>query len=91
MPIGNPDDNKKTNDSLCILFNSEQPTDLGVETFNGVNAYTDKDMYNLFYENRVNNLYDANTRFLSGYFWLNKTDIKNLNARDIIKIKEQAQ
>lgn len=89
LPLGNPDDNKINNDSICILFNSEQPTDVGVETFNGVNAYTDQDMYNLFYENRINNLYNPNTRFLSGYFWLKQSDIKNLSPKDIIKIKEQ--
>jgi hypothetical protein len=89
MPLGNPDGNKINNDSICILFNSEQPTDVGVETFNGINAYTDKDMYNLFYENRINNLYNPNTRFLSGYFWLKQSDIKNLSPKDIIKIKEQ--
>jgi len=89
MPLGNPDSNKINNDSICILFNSELPTDVGVETFNAVNAYTDKDMYNLFYENRINNLYDPNTRFLEGHFWLKLSDIKNLKANDIIKIKEQ--
>jgi hypothetical protein len=89
MPLGNPDDNKINNDSICILFNSEQPTDVGVETFDGLNSYTEKDMYNLFYENRINNLYNQNTRFLSGYFWLKQSDIKNLNPKDIIKIKEQ--
>jgi hypothetical protein len=89
MPLGNPDDNKINNDSICILFNSEQPTDVGVETFDGVNSYTEQDMYNLFYENRINNLYNPNTRFLSGYFWLKQSDIKNLTPKDIIKIKEQ--
>jgi hypothetical protein len=89
MPLGNPDSNKINNDSICILFNSELPTDVGVETFDAVNAYTDRDMYNLFYENRINNLYNSNTRFLEGYFWLKLSDIKNLKANDIIKIKEQ--
>jgi len=89
MPLGNPDSNKINNDSICILFNSELPTDVGVETFDAVNAYTDKDMYNLFYENRINNLYNPNTRFLEGYFWLKLNDIKNLEANDIIKINEQ--
>lgn len=89
MPLGNPDTNKINNDSICILFNSELPTDVGVETFDAVNAYTDQDMYNLFYENRINNLYNPNTRFLEGYFWLKLNDIKNLKANDIIKIKEQ--
>ena len=89
MPLGNPDSNKINNDSICILFNSEQPTDAGAETFNGINAYTENDMYNLFYENRVDNLYDPNTRFLSGYFNLKLNDVRNLDAKDIIKIKEQ--
>jgi hypothetical protein len=89
MPLGNPDSNKINNDSICILFNSELPTDVGVETFDAVNAYTDKDMYNLFYENRINNLYNPNTRFLDGYFWLKLSDIKNLKANDLIKIKDQ--
>jgi len=89
MPLGNPDSNKINNDSICILFNSELPTDVGVETFDAINAYTDHDMYNLFYENRINNLYNPNTRFLEGYFWLKLSDIKNLKANDIIKIKEQ--
>lgn len=89
MPLGNPDNNKINNDSICILFNSEQPTDVGVETFDGVNAYTEQDMYNLFYQSRIDNLYNPNTRFLSGYFNLHLGDIKNLSPRDIIKIKEQ--
>jgi hypothetical protein len=89
LPLGNPDDNKINNDSICILFNSEQPTDVGVQTFDGINAYTEQDMYNLFYENRINNLYNSNTRFLNGYFWLKQSDIKNLTPKDIIKIKEQ--
>lgn len=89
MPLGNPDSNKINNDSICILFNSEEPTDVGVQTFDGVNAYTENDMYNLFYEDRINNLYNSNTRFLSGHFWLKQSDIKNLEPRDIIKIKEQ--
>lgn len=89
MPIGNPDDNKINNDNICILFNSELPTDVGVETYNGVNSYTENDMYNLFYENRINNLFNANTRFLNGKFWLKQSDIKNLSPKDIIKIKEQ--
>lgn len=89
LPLGNPDSNKINNDSICILFNSETPTDVGVETYNGMNAYTEQDMYNLFYQNRVNNLFNPNTRFLSGKFDLKLSDIKNLSARDIIKINEQ--
>ena len=88
MPYGNPDDNKINNDSICILFNSQQPADigLGIPTFN---AYTDEDVYQLFYSNRINNLYDKNTRFLSGYFDLKISDVKNYSPKDIIKIKEQ--
>ena len=89
MPIGNPDVNKINNDSLCILFNSEQPVDTigtGIDSFN---AYTDNDMYNNFYSNRVSNLYNKSTRFLSGNFYLQLSDIKNLKANDLIKIQNQ--
>jgi hypothetical protein len=92
MPMGNPDKNKNgrgfNNDSLCILFNSEEPADigLGIPTFN---AYTDNDMYSAFYSNRINNLYNKNTRFLTAYFDLKLSDIKNLKANDLIKINEQ--
>jgi hypothetical protein len=88
MPYGNPDDNKINNDSICILFNSQEPDDigLGIPTFN---AYTDNDMYRLFYQNRVDNLYNKNTRFLSGQFNLKLSDVKNLEPRDLIKIQEQ--
>jgi hypothetical protein len=86
MPVGNPDSNKINNDSICNLFNSELPTDIGVTSFS---AYTENDLYLLFYENRVQNLYDPNTRFLNGYFNLNYSDIKNLKPNDLIKINEQ--
>ena len=96
MPMGNPDDNKFdratlqkfNNDSICILFNSEEPDDigLGIPTFN---AYTDNDAYALFYSNRVNNLYNKNTRFLNGQFDLKLSDVKNFQPKDIIKIQEQ--
>ena len=88
MPIGNPDSNKINNDSICVLFNSQEPEDigLGIPTYN---AYTDNDMYKLFYSNRVNNLYDKNTRFLSGQFDLKLSDVKNLKPNDLIKIQEQ--
>jgi hypothetical protein len=92
MPYGNPDSNKSgrgfNNDSICVLFNSEEPDDigLGIPTFN---AYTDQDAYQLFYSNRVNNLYNKNTRFLSGQFDLKLSDIKNLQPKDLIKIQEQ--
>lgn len=88
MPYGNPDDNKINNDSICILFNSQEPDDigLGIPTYN---AYTDNDAYNLFYSNRVNNLYNKNTRFLTGKFYLKLSDVKNLQPKDLIKIQEQ--
>jgi len=88
MPYGNPDENKINNDSICILFNSQEPDDigLGIPTFN---AYTEQDAYKLFYSNRINNLYDKNTRFLQGQFNLKLSDVKNLRPNDIIKIQEQ--
>jgi hypothetical protein len=88
MPYGNPDENKINNDSICILFNSQQPDDigLGIPTYN---AYTENDAYALFYSNRVDNLYNKNTRFLSGKFDLKLSDVKNLQPRDLIKIQEQ--
>ena len=92
MPIGNNDVNKGQtrgfeNDSICNLFNSEQPLDIG--TVSSFDTYTDNDIYYLFYQNRVDNLYDPNTRFLSGYFYLKYSDIKNLKPNDLIKIQEQ--
>lgn len=88
MPYGNPDSNKINNDSICVLFNSQEPDDigLGIPTFN---AYTDQDVYNLFYSNRVDNLYNKNTRFLQGKFDLKLSDVKNLQPKDLIKIQEQ--
>jgi hypothetical protein len=87
MPIGNPDSNKINNDSLCNLFNSEEPISIGTTT--AYNAYTENDIYSVFYQNRINNLYNPNTRFLSGYFNLKYNDVKNLKANDLIKINEQ--
>jgi hypothetical protein len=86
MPIGNSDENKINNDSICNLFNSELPTDVGVSTFS---AYTQNDIYQLFYQNRIDNIYDKNTRFLSGYVNIGLSDILNLQPKDIIKIQEQ--
>ena len=86
MPIGNPDSNKINNDSISVLFNSEQPVDIGVTPFD---VYTENDSYNLFYSNRINNVYNKNTRFLGGYFDLKLSDIQNLQAKDIIRIKDQ--
>lgn len=86
MPIGLSDDNKINNDSLSILFNSELPVDIGVQTYN---TYTQNDVYNIFYRNRINNIYNPNTRFISGYFDLKYSDIQNLRWNDIIKVNEQ--
>lgn len=89
MPLGNPDSNKINNDSICILFNSEEPTTIAGDSISLFDAYTNQDMYNLFYENRVSNAFDKNTRMLSGFFDLKLSDIKNLKAQDLIKINEQ--
>ena len=87
MPMGLDDANKINNDSLCVLFNSELPTDtIGVQTYN---TYTENDSYNTFYKNRITNVYDVNTRFLSGYFDLKYSDVQNLKWNDVIKINEQ--
>lgn len=92
MPVGNPDTNKGpnrgfNNDSICNLFNSEQPIRIGTtETYN---VYTENDIYNLFYSNRIDNLYNPNTRFLKGQFNLKYNDIQNLKPNDLIKINEQ--
>ena len=87
MPMGNPDNNKINNDSICNLFMSELPTNLsGTELFN---TYTQQDIYNLFYYNRITNIFDKNTRFLNGNFYLKLNDIKNLKATDLIKIQNQ--
>ena len=86
MPMGMADDDKINNDSACILFSSEFPIDIGVQTYN---VYTENDAYNLFYENRIANLYNSNTRFVSGFFDLKYSDVINLEPKDIIKIQEQ--
>jgi hypothetical protein len=92
MPYGNPDSNKSgrgfNNDSICILFNSQEPDDigLGIPTFN---AYTEQDSYDLFYLNRIDNLYNKNTRFLQGKFDLKLSDVQNLKPNDLIKVQEQ--
>jgi hypothetical protein len=86
IPMGLSDSDKINNDSFSILFNSEQPVDIGVATYN---TYTENDSYNTFYRNRITNLYDPNTRFLIGYFDLKYSDVQNLKPNDIIKINEQ--
>ncbi len=86
MPYGLADEFKINNDSLSILFNSEQQVQNSVPLYN---TYTENDCYNIFYNNRITNLYDPNTRFISGYFDLKYPDIQNLKWNDIIKINEQ--
>jgi hypothetical protein len=92
MPMGISDEYKKQrgfeNDSLCVLFNSEEPVNLG-PGLSIYKTYTKYDAYNRFYNNRITNIYSPNTRFLSGYFNLKYSDVKNLRANDIIKIQEQ--
>jgi hypothetical protein len=89
MPMGNLDKWKITNDSISILFNSEEPVTIAGDSVSLFNAYTNQDAYNLFYENRVSNVFDKNTRFLSGNFYLKLSDVKNLRANDLIKINDQ--
>jgi len=72
--------------SACLLFNSEKPTYADVNTYN---CYTNNSSYNLFYGNRISNLYDPNTRFLSGKFYITLADYHNLKANDLIKINNQ--
>jgi hypothetical protein len=86
MPLGLADNEKINNDSLSILFNSELPVDIGVQTYN---TYTENDVYNTFYRTRINNIYDPNTRMVSGYFDLKYSDIQNFQWNDVIKIREQ--
>ena len=89
MPIGNPDSNKINNDSLCVLFNCEQPVDTIGVGISSYNAYTENDIYKNFYLNRISNLYNKITRFFNGYFYLKLSDIKNLKVNDLIKINDQ--
>lgn len=86
MPMGLADQYKINNDSISILFNSELPVDIGVQTYN---TYTENDAFSVFYNNRINNIYNPNTRFLTGYFNLKYSDILNLKPQDVIKIQEQ--
>ena len=86
MPIGLQDSYKINNDTLSILFNSELPINVGVDTFN---VYTENDAYSTFYANRINNLYNPNTRFLKGNFYLKLSDYTNLKPQDLIKINNQ--
>jgi hypothetical protein len=86
MPIGLNDEYKINNDSQSILFNSEEPTDVDVTTYN---IYTKNDMYSTFYQSRIDNLYDPNTRFLTGNFYLKLNEYQKLSPKDLIKIQDQ--
>ena len=88
MPIGMDDKWKINNDSISLLFNSEPATYVDSAT-NTYNCYTQNDAYALFYQNRVNNLFDPNTRFINGNFYLKLNEYKNLKANDLIKINDQ--
>ena len=85
-PIGNPDQNKITNDTASVLFGSENALNIGVEAYS---AFTKFDAYNRYYENYINNLFGKDTRFIKGKFELNLDDILNIQPKDLIKIKEQ--
>jgi hypothetical protein len=89
MPMGNPDTNKLTNDSICNLFQSEEASVNPNEAIVSYNTYTNNGMYNLFYENRIGNIFNKETRFLDGYFDLKLNDVKNLRVNDLIKINNQ--
>lgn len=92
IPMGNPDSNKSgrgfDNDSICILFNSELPVAIANNT-TSYSTYTENDTYNMFYSNRIDNLYNKSTRLLTGNFYLKLSDIKNLKPQDLIKINDQ--
>lgn len=85
-PIGNPDQNKITNDTASVLFGSENALNIGVEAYS---SFTKFDAYNRYYENYINNLFGKDTRFIKGKFQLNLDDILNIQPNDLIKIKEQ--
>ena len=92
MPLGVPDQNKITNDTITITFNSEQTTSEPNETiqpFSLLNSYTDNNLYNLFYLNRITNEIDRNTRFMKGQFDLDLQEIRDLQPKDLIKFKER--
>ena len=86
MPMGLADKNKINNDSLSILFNSEETLDYSIPFYN---TYTENDAYNTFYKNRITNIYNQNTRFVSGKFNLSFADISNLKPNDVVRLKNQ--
>jgi len=90
MPMGVTDEAKAQlgfeNDSLCLLFNSEDTISLDTLQFN---TYTDFDAWSVFYSNRINNITNGNTRFLRGKFYIKPNEYKKLKVNDLIKIKDQ--
>lgn len=87
MPIGNNTPSEDfANNNICGLFYSEPQIDYPSTPFKG---YTPQNLYNLFYENRIQNLFNKDTRFLTGQFYLNQSDIKNLDVNDLIKVNDQ--
>ena len=56
---------------------------------NTFDCYTINSAYNVFYQNRINNLYNPNTRFINGNFYIKLSEYKNLKANDLIKIQDQ--
>ena len=86
MPIGMADQFKINNDSLSLLFNSELVSILPPATFN---TYTKESSYARFYQNRIDNIYNSATRFLTGKFYLKLNDYKDLTPKDLVKIKNQ--
>lgn len=89
MPLGNIDSNKINNDSICIMFNSEQQTTIAGDSVTLPGILTNQNAYTLFYQNRINNASNKNTRVINGLFDLKLSDIKNLRPNDLIKINEQ--
>ena len=89
MPLGNPDTNKINNDSICILFDTEAATTIAGDSVSLPSTSTNQNCYDLFYENRISNASNKNTRVLSGFFDLKLSDIKNLEPSDLIKVNEQ--
>lgn len=78
--------NVNASDRLSILYNSEKPLYIDVDSYK---TYAEDDIYKRFYQNRIDNLYDPDTRLLTGKFNLSLSDISNLKPNDLIKINNQ--
>jgi hypothetical protein len=92
MPIGVKDQFKTSQgfdvDTCSLLYRSEESVYIDGNT-NTYDCYTNNSAYSLFYSNRVNNLYNKDTRFLTGNFYIKLNEYKNLKANDLIKIKDK--